>query len=293
MTSKFARRGTLSLHNYLVSYLFQTAKLHVIQNRHPIVLIGGTAQTINSLLGHHAPLANMSGRGLLQYELRGQGTTTTLPLDDCSLARHVEDFDAVLSAHSDFTNDGKVDLCGFSFGGRVALAIAAERPDRVRKIVCTGVPADRGATGRIILRTWLDTLARGDLEAFVWQSMTDGHSQSFLNRHESRLRGWVKAAVESNRAEAIAGLVGQTHTDDLSNPWHTVNLAKKAADNGLLGTDALFLVGDQDRIAPPEQCRALANEGGWKFDVIKGAGHSVPIEQPILWREALKRHFEV
>jgi pimeloyl-ACP methyl ester carboxylesterase len=182
-------------------------------------------------------------------------------------------------------------LCGFSFGGRVALAIAAERPEKVRRIVCTGVPSNRGATGRIILQSWLKSLSRGDLEEFLWQSMSDGHSQTFLNRHESRLYGWVKAAAESNRTEAIKGLVGQTHTDDLNDPWHTVNLANRALKGGLGEEDALFLVGDQDRLATVEQCNALAELGGWRCETIYGSGHALPIEQPVKWRSAVMAHF--
>ena len=163
------------------------------------------------MVGHHNPLSHTGG--LLHYELRGQGQTTTLPLTNCGLEQHVEDFQRVLShledTHADFADQGKVDLCGFSFGGRVALAIAANLPDRVRCVVATGVPADRGATGRVILRAWRSSLEAGNLEGFLWQSLADGHSAAFLARHESRLQGWVKSAADANECEAIAALVGQ------------------------------------------------------------------------------------
>ena len=292
MASKLPKQGVITLADGLVNYLFHhspTTSTSTASTPAPLVLIGGTAQTINSLVGHHTQL---NKNGLLHYELRGQGRTTTLPLDDCSLSQHVKDFDNVISSHPDFTNEeGKVDLCGFSFGGRVALAIAAARPEKVRKMAVTGVPADRGATGRIILKNWLDALSRQDLEGFIWQSMSDGHSPKFLARHESKLEAWVKAAAAGNRAEAIAGLVGQTHTDDLLDPWHTVNLAKSAAGT-LACDDGLFLVGDEDRLAPVSSCQALAKVGEWECQIIKNAGHSVPIEQPKLWRNAVKAHLD-
>ena len=282
-----------------------------------MVLFCGTAQTINSMVGHHDPLSQ--GGGLLHYELRGQGRTTTLPLTKCSLEQHVDDFQKVLqhleNTHADFADQGKVDLCGFSFGGRVALAIAANLPDRVRRVVATGVPADRGATGRVVLRAWESSLEAGNLQSFLWQSLADGHSDAFLAQHESRLEGWVNSAADANECQAIAALVGQveplpahgpchtdepdcdhaiftlqTHTDDESSPWHTLSLARKAAINGLGSEDALFLVGNQDRIATPEQCTALANVGGWECRVVEGSGHSVPIEQPRKWREAVLSH---
>lgn len=268
------------------------------------------------MVGHHGLLSQ--GRGLLHYELRGQGQTTTLPLTNCGLEQHVEDFQRVLShledTHPEFADQGEVDLCGFSFGGRVALAIAANLPDRVRRVVATGVPADRGATGRVILRAWESCLEAGNLEGFLWQSLADGHSATFLAKNERKLRGWVKAAADSNECKNIAALVAQvepsrlhdrahrpiydcfhfilqTHTDDESSPWHTISLAKKAAANGLGPEDALFLVGDEDRLATPEQCMALAGLGGWECHVIEESGHSTPIEQPRKWREAVLSHF--
>ena len=88
-----ARRGTLALaRGGAVHYLFHPPARKHSQNP-VVILFGGTAQTINSLVGHHEPLA--ASGGLLQYELRGQGRTTTLPLQDCSLEQHVRDFDEV------------------------------------------------------------------------------------------------------------------------------------------------------------------------------------------------------
>lgn len=66
---------------------------------------------------------------------------------------------------------GPVDLTGFSFGGRVAMGVAAELPHLVRRLVLTGVPADRDALGRLIIKSWKSSLEKGHLEAFAWNSM--------------------------------------------------------------------------------------------------------------------------
>ncbi len=49
----------------------------------------------------------------------------------------------------------------------------------------------------------------------------------------------------------------------------------------------LFIAGGKDRLAPPTQCQELARQGGWECLVIERSGHSVPIEQPRLWRKAV------
>lgn len=289
-----ARHGTLRLADGVVNYVFHSPAMARKRVGTPVVLLGGTAQTINSLCGHHAPLAAGGGGGLLQYELRGQGRTTSLPLADCSLARHAADFQDILRQRPDFAcpSTGRVDLVGFSFGGRVALAIAAEAPQLVRRVVATGVPADRGALGRTVLRAWRSALERGDLEGFMWQSMAEGFDSAFLSRHESKLEAWVRSAVAANRAEAVLALVCQTHTDDERSAWHSRALARRAAAAGTGEGDALFLVGGADRLAPPAECAALAAEGGWACQVIPGAGHSVPIEQPRLWRDAVVSYLQ-
>ena len=285
------KRGVLALAEGVVNYLFYAAPAAPLGP--PLVLFGGTAQVLNSMLTHHGPLSK--GRALLHYELRGQGTTTTLPCSDCTLERHVADFDAVMSAArgEGLIDDEAVDLCGFSFGGRVALAVAAnDAPRQVRKLVATGVPADRGATGRVILRAWLSTLERGDLNSFLWQSMAAGHSEAFLRMNEDRLPAWIDSAAALNRCDAILGLVRDSHTDDESSPWHTLSLARRAAAAGLASCDALFVSGALDRLAQPSECALVAAKGGWRCELVAGAGHAVPAEEPRVWREHVLRFLD-
>jgi len=243
-----------------------------------ICIIPGTAQTISSWIGHKRPFAKHAN--VLNYETRGQGSTR-LPLDDCALSTHVDDFLALLDSLP-LSMNSKVDLCGFSFGGRVALAIAARAPERVRKMVLTGVPAERTTQGLSILNDWKEMLRQGDLKSFVWQAMLDGHSESFLKRHESKLSKWVDSSVAQNRAEAILAIVDQTHHDDyMSSPYHSVRLAENIS---LDSDDVLFIGGSEDKISEPDEILRLANVGKWKFESIQDAGHAVPVEKPIEWR---------
>lgn len=180
-------RGKLLLRDGLVNYLFHpplippTAAKKVPQ----LVIFGGTAQTINYMVGHHKDLALR--RGVLHYEIRGQGRKTTLPVSDCSLKQHVKDFLAVLDANPHYVAGEPVDLAGFSLGGRVALAIAATVPELVGKIVITGLGADGGVRARVVRNAWLASLETGDLKSFMWQSMSVAHTEAFLRLHESRL----------------------------------------------------------------------------------------------------------
>ena len=68
--------------------------------RPPLVLIGGTAQWIDSWTGHLKALARE--RQVLLYEARGQGgASSSLDVSCCDLRTHAEDFAAVVEAGLD------------------------------------------------------------------------------------------------------------------------------------------------------------------------------------------------
>jgi pimeloyl-ACP methyl ester carboxylesterase len=209
---------------------------------------------------------------------------TTLPLEDCDLNRHAADFGELvhdLRRRTVLPPDGALDIVGFSFGARVAAAIAAQHPELVRRVVLTGAPADRGPLGRTILKAWLSSLEAGNLEAFVWQSVVDTHSPSFIRQNESKLEGWVASAVRQNRCEAIHALVERSHFEEPNHPQHTLSLLHSAVRQGIKG---LIVGGDLDRVAPVEEVERLARELGWPCEILDNAGHSCPIERPAQWR---------
>jgi 3-oxoadipate enol-lactonase len=119
--------------------------------------------------------AVLPGRRVVRYDMRGYGRTALPP----GAFSHVDDLAAVLAA----TGAGPAHLVGASLGGRVALDLAATRPEAVRSLVLLGavvsgfdpdappppmwdavVAADRSGD--------LDALA--DAEARMWLADPDG-----------------------------------------------------------------------------------------------------------------------
>lgn len=240
----------------------------------PLVLLGGMTQTLASWAGQVRPLA--AGREVIVYEARGQGQTD-LDLRDVSPPVHVADFERLLDA---LGVPGPVDLCGFSFGGRMALAIAAERPQRIRRLVLTGISAGRGALGRVIVRAWRESLATGDLNTLAWLSLADTLGPAYLERHEHMLDAMIKAVVTRNRVAGISALFEQTMHDDPASPWHPLSLAPRVLAPTLLVAGAL------DRLAPVAELDALARAfpRAARAEVVPAVGHTVPIEAPERWR---------
>jgi pimeloyl-ACP methyl ester carboxylesterase len=244
----------------------------------PLVLLGGMTQTLSSWGGQLRPLAQ--DRQVIAYEARGQGQTE-LSVADVGPPRHVDDFVALMDA----LELPQVDLCGFSFGARVALAIAASRPTRVRRLIVTGVSAGRGALGRVIVRAWRAALATGDLEALGWLSLADTLGPVYLQKHEAMLPAMVQAVQDRNSYAGIRALFDQTLGDDEASPWHPTALAPQ------ISSPALLLAGAHDRLAPAADLATLAAlfPTPAEHHVVPDVGHTVPIEAPEVWRAHVRR----
>lgn len=244
--------------------------------RPPLVIIGGMTQTLSSWSGQIRSLA--ARREVVVYEARGQGRTE-LGVDDVSFDRHVDDFRRL---HAALELPAQVDLCGFSFGGRVSLAIAAREPEAIRRLVVSGVSAGRGVVGRVVVRAWKAALATGDLETLAWLSLADTLGPRFLAKYEHMLEAMVKATVQRNSYEGIRALFEQTLIEDPRSDWAPLQLAPT------LRCPTLLLAGEHDRLAPAEDLELLAaafsSPGQARAVVLADAGHTVAIEAAEAWR---------
>ncbi|MEZ4384932.1 MAG: alpha/beta hydrolase [Nannocystaceae bacterium] len=242
----------------------------------PLVILGGMTQTLSSWGSQTRHLA--AAREVVVYEARGQGQSA-LSLDDVSTAVHVGDFLHLLDA---LEIAGPVDLCGFSFGGRVALAIAAAHPERIRRLVVTGVSAGRGVIGRLIIRSWREALRTGDLEALAWVSLTDILGPGYLERYGHLVEPMIKATIQRNTYAGIKALFDGALDDGEGTPYAPLSLAPQIA------APTLLIAGELDRLAPPADLDALAAAFSPRARtlVVPGVGHTVAIEAPEVWRAA-------
>ena len=102
----------------------------------PTVVLLGTAQTLKTFSPHYKQFTKWSR--LIIPELRCQGETELLSTHSTML-QHCKDLTLVLQALNIF----KCNFVGFSFGGRVGLAMAATHPNIVERLSVTGVPLIR------------------------------------------------------------------------------------------------------------------------------------------------------
>ena len=109
----------------------------------PLVILCGTAQTVNTFSPHFRQISKE--RRLIIIELRCQGMTELLS-EYGTIDQHVKDFHEIIVGHLGLN---QIHLAGFSFGGRVSLAIAAMHPELVGRLSVTGVPLERPALGKL------------------------------------------------------------------------------------------------------------------------------------------------
>lgn len=254
----------------------------------PVLLIGGTAQCCTSW-GGIAPAIAATGRVVVSFDARGQGSTHVCQAHRFDMAAHVGDLRAMIAALFDSELPAQpLDVAGFSFGGRLALALAAECPSLVRRLVVTGVPARRDQAAADIFDRWRQLLLEGRLRDMISLQIASCHSPKFLSKFTPKqLQLLTSATVAQNSAAALLGLLRDSHVSDETSAYHTVNLAHCVSAGRV---PVLLIGGTLDAVAPQKEVERLAADNGWDVRMFE-AGHNVPAELPVQWRQCVLEHF--
>ncbi|MFI6096866.1 alpha/beta fold hydrolase [Lentzea sp. NPDC051213] len=202
--------------------------------------------------------------GAITPDLRGHGE----PDLDVLALQVVEELDA--------RGLDSVLLGGCSMGGYVAMAVLRRAPERVKGLV------------------FADTKHTADAP----EAAENRHAMA--ERVEREGVGWIPDAMLPN-------LLGPNASDEAKNLVRTMILAQRPEDVAwwqramaarLDSTDvlekayvpSLVLVGDQDKITPPDVAAKLAvTLRHSTSERVEGAGHLMPVEQPEEFRARLER----
>ena len=155
-------------------------------------------------------------------------------------------------------------LVGHSFGGRVAVCLAAKQPDRVSSLVLTGVPLIRLETGRG---------PSAGYRLVRWLNQIGLISEERMER-ERRNRGSAdyRAATGVMR-DILVKVVNETYEGQL----------------GRLSNPVQLIWGEDDEEVPvsvAEASQALISDAS--LEVLPGVGHFVPLEAPDMLRTAIE-----
>lgn len=242
----------------------------------PLVLIPGSAQNINSWGPHVKAISKW--RRLIIPEFRCQGLTTTLRPEFSSVTQLMADLTVLI----DQLELKECDLCGFSLGGRIAMAYGASENNRARKVSVTGVPLVRPPLGRTIMQSWAEGLEQGEMIASCWSFLINGYSTGFLEHNRAHLGKFVEAVAKANDVQRLKHLFRfsmSEHPDDYNSVTSCVSRIKCPLQ---------VVGGSDDRICAIESMVALhENVPHSTLVVMANTGHLVPFEQPAQWRQQL------
>ncbi|WP_411851368.1 alpha/beta fold hydrolase [Stenotrophomonas sp. LGBM10] len=200
---------------------------------------------------------------VLALDLRGSGLSAGVdtPLSIERLAGDVVtmlDAAGIDSAH----------VVGFSMGGLVAQALAVSAPERVRSLVLAATFATTGVQSRRFLEAVAEVYAGGATARqmfnlvlpwlFSARFLADPRAAPYLHYPDD-------APDEQPRADWLRLLDAQLRYDGRPHL-------------GAIRAPTLVLCGDEDRLAPPEDARALADGiRGAVLDTLPG-GHLINVE---------------
>lgn len=237
-----------------------------------LVLLNGMSQSTSNWLSQIRRLAERFK--VIAYDARGQGRSD-LGAEPLSLALHTADLNAVL----DYAQVQRASLVGFSYGARVGLGFAARTPQRVDKLVLTSIGAGDSALRRVTVRAWRKALELGGLEAMAWVSLPSILGDAILARYERGLNAMIEATLRRNSVEGLRALLDSLEA-----------FPPPEDDAPEVSAPTLLISSDRDPLVDVAGVNALAERfADAEHRVFSGCGHTIPIESPEQWREAVVR----
>lgn len=170
-------------------------------------------------------------------------------------------------------------IAGHSMGGRVALEVWRQAPDRVARLALLDTGVHPASPDEPVKRqAMLDISARSGMTALADAWLPPMVQPGRLERDED-LRGALYAMVE-RMSPAI-------HRAQIAALLHRPDAAPLLPQ---IGCPVLVGVGENDLWSPPEQHRAIAAAiPGAELVIFEGSGHMAPIEGPEAVTGALAR----
>ncbi|PSL57261.1 pimeloyl-ACP methyl ester carboxylesterase [Saccharothrix carnea] len=218
---------------------------------------------------------------VIAYDHRGHGTSSPADKDSATIERLGDDLGELVER---LVPEGRVVLAGHSMGGMAAMAMAERRPrlyrQRVAGVVFVSTAATDLAETSLAWPKALGKLVRELERAFG--PLVRAVREKIEPAKTAGLRWWLFG--DEPRQEDV-----DLTADMVWSHWpETIALFRPAVDRydreaalTVAGErPVIAIVGDEDRLVPESNAKALAAVVGGESVVVEDAGHMLPLEAP-------------
>lgn len=247
---------------------------NLASTRPTLAFLNGSMQT--TLYWRAFALKLRDRYGVILYDARGQGNSD-LGERQLNLNLHASDLSGLL----DHLGVGHAHLCGLSHGAYVAYRLAQDAPHRVDSLLLSSVSATATTRGRLIVRSWHETLTHGGLEALVWATLPHVFGERFLRGNLKTLDHIAQSITRRNKA---AHLLAHFEAMAKYRP-----MAKMLAP---LSQPILVLSGSEDPLVTAAGAEKIVQISGGRHIRLPQLGHSIPAEAPDSFLRILVRFIE-
>lgn len=231
----------------------------------PVLLLHGWGRDIESLAVLQTHLATY--RSTYALDFPGFGLSEPPPT-----AWSVGDYVCLVTDFMNYFDISKADLLGHSFGGRVAIKLAAAQPERVRRLVLVDSAGVRQYESSLGFRL-VGRLA----------SLTKPLLYRLPTRVRKRVRWWLYSSIDSTDY-LTAGPMRETYKRVIEEDLEPLL--------PLVQASTLLLWGSKDKATPLKDARVMAKKiPNAKLVVLPKAGHFSFLDQPTLAQKALDDFF--
>lgn len=229
----------------------------------PIVLVHGLADD-HRAWRRSLPDLLLSNRVIL-YDLRGHGQTT-LGEPDGSLRQLGDDLAALLDA----IGLDSADIAGFSLGGTVAMRLAIDHPERVRRLVLVATSSRVGRSAADWYRQRAEMVAQRDaqLRQTLDHDTADVYAQSPNELEGGLLIRRQSTADPRGYGNACAAMAA-------------LNATPLDPELPKILAPTLIVASEMDQHCPPRAADIIAKGiTGSRLEILPDAGHPIPVEKP-------------
>jgi 2-succinyl-6-hydroxy-2,4-cyclohexadiene-1-carboxylate synthase len=252
----------------------------VIGEGSPVTLLHGFTQSGRSWREVISMMP--AGRRWVVPDLRGHGATRVRPGAPYTMEACTED----LVRLWDSLGIARSHLVGYSMGGRLALNVAATRPERILSLLTIGAHAGLDEEAREGRRRGDEALAQrietDGLEAFVnyWSSLPMFES---LERRGPSFVAQVRAARMENHVAGLAESLRGMGAGAMRPVWNELGRVK---------VPCTFVTGQLDHGYAASARRLAESVPDGRVVIVQRAGHTVHQERPEAFSRLLLAHLE-